>query len=108
MSKHNTVWVLDDDKSIRWVLEKSLSRSGLHTQSFENGDDLLHRLEKERPDVIISDIRMPGINGLDLLSTVHERFPQLPVIIRTARFRPTAAVRLNTCPNHLTLKRPWP
>lgn len=84
MSKHNTVWVLDDDKSIRWVLEKSLSRSGLHTQSFENGDDLLHRLEKERPDAIISDIRMPGINGLDLLSTVHERFPQLPVIIMTA------------------------
>jgi two-component system nitrogen regulation response regulator GlnG len=84
MSKHNTVWVLDDDKSIRWVLEKSLSRSGLHTQSFDNGDDLLHRLEKERPDAIISDIRMPGINGLDLLSTVHERFPHLPVIIMTA------------------------
>lgn len=84
MSKHNTVWVLDDDKSIRWVLEKSLSRSGLATQSFENGDDLLHRLEKERPDAIISDIRMPGINGLDLLSTVHERFPHLPIIIMTA------------------------
>lgn len=84
MSKHNTVWVLDDDKSIRWVLEKSLSRSGLATQSFDNGDDLLHRLEKERPDAIISDIRMPGINGLDLLSTVHERFPHLPVIIMTA------------------------
>jgi two-component system, NtrC family, nitrogen regulation response regulator GlnG len=84
MNKHNTVWVLDDDKSIRWVLEKSLTRSGLNTQSFDNGDDLLHRLEKERPDAIISDIRMPGINGLDLLSTVHERFPQLPVIIMTA------------------------
>lgn len=84
MTNHNTVWVLDDDKSIRWVLEKSLSRSGLHTQTFDNGDDLLHRLEKERPDAIISDIRMPGINGLDLLSTVHERFPQLPVIIMTA------------------------
>jgi len=84
MNKHNTVWVLDDDKSIRWVLEKSLSRSGLNTHCFDNGDDLLHRLEKERPDAIISDIRMPGINGLDLLSTVHERFPQLPVIIMTA------------------------
>jgi len=84
MNKHNTVWVLDDDKSIRWVLEKSLTRSGLSTQSFDNGDDLLHRLEKERPDAIISDIRMPGINGLDLLSTVHERYPQLPVIIMTA------------------------
>src|SRR5690606_5328403 len=60
------------------------TRSGLSTQSFDNGDDLLHRLEKERPDAIISDIRMPGINGLDLLSTVHERYPQLPVIIMTA------------------------
>jgi two-component system nitrogen regulation response regulator GlnG len=84
MTKHNTVWVLDDDKSIRWVLEKSLTRAGVTTQTFENGDDLLHRLEKDRPDAIISDIRMPGINGLELLSTVHERFPHLPVIIMTA------------------------
>ncbi|MCB1745263.1 MAG: nitrogen regulation protein NR(I), partial [Gammaproteobacteria bacterium] len=84
MSKHNSVWVLDDDKSIRWVLEKSLTRTGLSTLCFENGEDLLHRLEKERPDAIISDIRMPGINGLDLLSTVHDQYPQLPVIIMTA------------------------
>jgi len=84
MSKHNSVWVLDDDKSIRWVLEKSLTKTGLHTQCFENGEDLLHRLEKERPDAIISDIRMPGINGLDLLSTVHDQYPLLPVIIMTA------------------------
>ncbi|MEX1198663.1 MAG: nitrogen regulation protein NR(I) [Pseudohongiellaceae bacterium] len=84
MSKHTSVWILDDDKSIRWVLEKSLSRNGLQTQSFETGNDLLHRLERERPDVIISDIRMPGINGLELLGEVHERHPQLPVIIMTA------------------------
>ena len=84
MIKQNTVWVLDDDKSIRWVLEKSLNRAGVTTQTFENGDDLLYKLEKERPDAIISDIRMPGINGLDLLSTVHEQHPLLPVIIMTA------------------------
>ncbi|MDT8427851.1 MAG: nitrogen regulation protein NR(I) [Pseudomonadales bacterium] len=84
MSKYNSVWILDDDKSIRWVLEKSLSKTGLHTLSFDNGDDLLHRLEKEQPDAIISDIRMPGINGLDLLSSVQDQFPQLPVIIMTA------------------------
>ncbi len=84
MSKHNSVWVLDDDKSIRWVLEKSLTRTGLSTQCFESGEDLLHRLERERPDAIISDIRMPGINGLDLLSTVHDQYPLLPVIIMTA------------------------
>lgn len=84
MSSSNSVWILDDDRSIRWVLEKSLGKTGLNTESFENGDDLLHRLEQELPDAIISDIRMPGISGLDLLSTIQERHPQLPVIIMTA------------------------
>lgn len=84
MSKHNSVWILDDDKSIRWVLEKSLARAGIDTQCFASGEDLLHKLETRRPDVIISDIRMPGIDGLDLLATVHAQYPQLPVIIMTA------------------------
>ena len=84
MNTGNSVWILDDDRSIRWVLEKSLGKTGLSTQSFENGDDLLHRLETEHPDAIISDIRMPGISGLELLSTIQERHPQLPVIIMTA------------------------
>ena len=84
MSTRNTVWVLDDDKSIRWVLEKALTRAGLNTQCFDNADDLLQRLEKQQPDVILSDIRMPGINGLELLTTLHQRLPQLPVIIMTA------------------------
>ncbi|NQV71133.1 MAG: nitrogen regulation protein NR(I) [Pseudohongiella sp.] len=84
MNTNNSVWILDDDRSIRWVLEKSLSKTGLKTESFENGDDLLHRLEHELPDAIISDIRMPGINGLDLLSTIQEQHPHLPVIIMTA------------------------
>ena len=84
MSAHNSVWILDDDRSIRWVLEKSLSKTGMNTVSFENGDDLLRRLEQESPDAIISDIRMPGISGLDLLSTIQESHPELPVIIMTA------------------------
>jgi two-component system nitrogen regulation response regulator GlnG len=84
MNTKNSVWILDDDRSIRWVLEKSLGKTGLNTESFENGDDLLHRLEQECPDAIISDIRMPGISGLDLLSTLQEQHPQLPVIIMTA------------------------
>lgn len=84
MSTHNSVWILDDDRSIRWVLEKSLGKTGLQTTSFENGDDLLHRLAQESPDAIISDIRMPGISGLDLLSTIKEKHPHLPVIIMTA------------------------
>ncbi|HJO10457.1 MAG: nitrogen regulation protein NR(I) [Gammaproteobacteria bacterium] len=84
MSTHNAVWILDDDRSIRWVLEKSLGKTGVKTVSFENGDDLLQRLAQDTPDAIISDIRMPGISGLDLLSTIQEQHPQLPVIIMTA------------------------
>ena len=84
MSAHNSVWILDDDRSIRWVLEKSLTKTGLNTETFENGDDLLHRLQQVSPDAIISDIRMPGISGLDLLSTIKESHPDLPVIIMTA------------------------
>ena len=92
MSAHNSVWILDDDRSIRWVLEKSLSKTGLSTETFENGDDLLHRLAHELPDAIISDIRMPGINGLDLLSTIQEKHPELPVIIMTAHSDMDSAV----------------
>lgn len=84
MSEHNSVWILDDDRSIRWVLEKSLSKTGLNTETFENGEDLLHRLAQESPDAIISDIRMPGIDGLELLSTIQKKYPKLPVIIMTA------------------------
>ncbi len=84
MNDNRSVWILDDDRSIRWVLEKSLGKTGLHTETFDNGDDLLHRLEQESPDAIISDIRMPGISGLDLLSTIQEKHPLLPVIIMTA------------------------
>ena len=84
MNSNNSVWIVDDDRSIRWVLEKSLSKTGLITETFESGDELLNRLTYESPDAIISDIRMPGINGLDLLSTIQESHPSLPVIIMTA------------------------
>ena len=84
MNSNNSVWIVDDDRSIRWVLDKSLSKTGLNIQTFESGDDLLHRLAPESPDAIISDIRMPGMNGLDLLSTIQESHPNLPVIIMTA------------------------
>ena len=84
MRQNNSVWILDDDRSIRWVLEKSLEKTGLKTESFENGNELLQRLNQVSPEAIISDIRMPGISGLDLLSKVHETHPELPVIIMTA------------------------
>ncbi|MDX2350140.1 MAG: nitrogen regulation protein NR(I) [Porticoccus sp.] len=79
-----TVWIVDDDRSIRWVMEKALSRADLDVTSFENGNDLLARLDKQLPDTIISDIRMPGIDGLQLLKKIHASNPLLPVIITTA------------------------
>ncbi len=84
MTAAPNVWIIDDDRSIRWVLEKALEQAELNTQSFENGDAILSRLEREQPDAIMSDIRMPGIDGLDLLNQVHAKFPHVPVIIMTA------------------------
>ena len=84
MSYSNTVWIADDDKSIRWVLEKALNQAGIETRSFENGDALLAQLESGVPDAVISDIRMPGIDGFKLLSRISDIHPGLPVIITTA------------------------
>ncbi|MDO8697427.1 MAG: nitrogen regulation protein NR(I) [Pseudomonas sp.] len=84
MSRTETVWIVDDDRSIRWVLEKALQQEGMTTVSFENADSVLTRLNREQPDVIISDIRMPGSSGLDLLAKLRELYPRLPVIIMTA------------------------
>ena len=79
-----TVWIIDDDRSIRWVLERALSRADLETVSFESGEGILERLEQDQPDAVISDIRMPGIDGITLLRSISERFPMVPVIIMTA------------------------
>ncbi|MGB1905711.1 MAG: nitrogen regulation protein NR(I) [Spongiibacter sp.] len=84
MTQSNAVWIADDDRSIRWVLEKALNQAGIVTRSFENGDALLAQLETGVPDAVISDIRMPGIDGLKLLSRITEIHPGLPVIITTA------------------------
>ncbi len=78
------VWVIDDDRSIRWVLERALEQAQIKTTSFERADLALQALVKQRPDALITDIRMPGIDGLDLLRQVTELYPQLPVIIMTA------------------------
>ena len=84
MNRSETVWIVDDDRSIRWVLEKALQQEGIATQSFETADSVLGRLTQQQPNVIISDIRMPGTSGLDLLAQIRERHPRLPVIIMTA------------------------
>lgn len=78
------VWIIDDDRSIRWVLEKALNQADISTTSFADGDDIIKQLEQSQPAAIISDIRMPGIDGLELLAEINQRYPQLPVIITTA------------------------
>ena len=78
------IWIVDDDESIRWVLEKALARENLATKSFANARDAIAALELDTPQVLVSDIRMPGASGLELLQTVKSRFPGLPVIIITA------------------------
>jgi two-component system, NtrC family, nitrogen regulation response regulator GlnG len=82
---NNTVWIIDDDRSIRWVLEKALGREDIPSRSFESANEALAALAAgEKPSVMVSDIRMPGQSGLDLLKRVKESVPDLPVIIMTA------------------------
>ncbi|MEP6505891.1 MAG: response regulator, partial [Betaproteobacteria bacterium] len=78
------IWIVDDDQSIRFVLEKALAREQLPVRSFATTRDVLTALETDEPQVLVSDIRMPGGSGLDLLAKVKERLPGLPVIIMTA------------------------
>ena len=80
------VWVVDDDRSIRWVLEKTLTREGIPFKSFASATEAISQLDHgaEPPQVLLSDIRMPGQSGLDLLQEVKTRFPGVPVIIMTA------------------------
>ncbi len=78
------VWIIDDDRSIRWVLEKSLLREEIGFESFASADEALRRLNQDTPQVVMSDIRMPGRSGLDFLQILHQRYPQIPVIIMTA------------------------
>ena len=78
------VWVLDDDKSIRWVFEKALDSANLSYKSFANTNEAINQFNHEKPSVIISDIRMPGETGLVFLTKVNEKFPEIPIIIMTA------------------------
>ena len=78
------VWIVDDDPSIRWVLERAMSRAGWQPRVFESGEDVLAGLRREQPGVLVSDIRMPGLDGLQLMREVRDRYPRLPVIIMTA------------------------
>ena len=78
------IWIIDDDRSIRWVLEKALKQANHHITSFEKAVGVVESLQHEQPDVLITDIRMPGMDGLTLLEKIHSRYPDLPVIVMTA------------------------
>jgi two-component system nitrogen regulation response regulator GlnG len=78
------VWIVDDDRSIRWVIEKALAREGIAFDSFASAQEALGALSQGAPEVLVSDIRMPGPSGLELLNTVKERYPAVPVIVMTA------------------------
>jgi len=78
------VWVVDDDASIRWVLERALKQAGLETRAFEHADAALAALRQGAPDVLVTDIRMPGRSGLEMLEEIRAKRPRLPVIVMTA------------------------
>jgi two-component system nitrogen regulation response regulator GlnG len=78
------VWVVDDDQSVRWVLEKALRQAGMSPRSFERAEHLLEAIEHATPDVLITDIRMPGMSGLALLERLSHAMPKLPIIVVTA------------------------
>jgi two-component system nitrogen regulation response regulator GlnG len=78
------VWLVDDDASIRWVLERALRQGGMAPTAFDHADTALAALRRERPDVLITDIRMPGRSGLELLTEIRDSQPELPVIVMTA------------------------
>ncbi len=78
------VWIVDDDRSIRWVLEKALTREGIPYRSFDNARDVQDAIEDETPSVLVSDVRMPGESGLSLLKKIKAAHPQVPVIVMTA------------------------
>jgi two-component system nitrogen regulation response regulator GlnG len=84
MKNCEQAWVIDDDKSIRWVLEKALTQAGIQVSCFDSANHILAKLNQATPKVIITDIRMPGMDGLGLLEKLQQFYPQIPVIIMTA------------------------
>ncbi len=81
---NEAVWIIDDDRSIRWVLEKALERENIACEVFNSASEALMRLDKSKPAAVISDINMPGPSGLEFLQHIKETMPRVPVIIMTA------------------------
>ena len=83
-SRQLKVWIVDDDQSVRWVLEKALKQADMETRSFERAEHLLDALGDGEPDVLITDVRMPGMSGITLLERLRGSCPELPIIVITA------------------------
>ncbi len=79
-----TAWIVDDDQSVRWVLEKALKQADIETRSFERAEHLLEAIDEGAPDVLITDVRMPGMSGIALLDRLRGSLPDLPIIVITA------------------------
>jgi two-component system nitrogen regulation response regulator GlnG len=75
---------VDDDRSIRWVLERAMSQAGIPITAFASADHAMHHLDDERPIAVITDVRMPGMDGMDFINRIHDAYPELPVIVMTA------------------------
>ena len=84
MTSADLVWVIDDDQSIRWVLQKALEQAGFAVRTFNSANGIGETLERVQPNAIITDIRMPGTSGLDLVSLIQDKAPEIPVIVTTA------------------------
>jgi two-component system nitrogen regulation response regulator GlnG len=84
VTEANQVWVIDDDRSIRWVLEKALSKAGMQVTCFSSANGVMEALERGQPEAVISDVRMPGMDGFTLLEKIKNIYPDLPVVIMTA------------------------
>lgn len=92
MGEKIKAWVVDDDRSIRWVLETALKREGHQVTCFESAEGILNLMRKDKPDVLLTDIRMPGKSGIELLAELQKQFPDLPAIVMTAHSDMDSAV----------------
>lgn len=84
LSESDKVWVIDDDKSIRWVLDKAFKKAAINSRNFSNVKSLFEALKKDQPDALLTDVRMPDMDGLQLLEKVQQDYPKLPIIVMTA------------------------
>lgn len=82
--QEGSVWVVDDDRSIRWVLDRALSGAGFTTRCFDSAENMLNAFMRESPETVVTDIRMPGMDGLKLMEAIHDKVPEMPVIVMTA------------------------